>query len=248
VNSTVALQNVSSYGTEGRVKPGEGTIYPASSDIYEYLVFNSGDIENLYLRDDLAAPPAAAAAPQDPAIVSSGKRVADSKSSRNDDKAEETGEYDIEAANQKFAELSLESKDMGVTRVYDKTKSFFDDLSVERPAYSAGSSVNNVETFGSAAVRRGRGRGRGRGGPRHEGHRNDGYRGGDRYGGDSYGSVGNDGYRTVGNDGYRNDNRSQRGRRDDRGPGSGHRGGRGGHRDGHKDSKPRVPYFTNKFD
>ena len=65
--STVALKNVRSFGTEGRRK--DGPQIEASSDIYEFIIFRGSDIKDLNVA---AADPAKQApqAPNDPAIIS----------------------------------------------------------------------------------------------------------------------------------------------------------------------------------
>uniref|UniRef100_A0A0G4HVI9 Uncharacterized protein n=1 Tax=Chromera velia CCMP2878 TaxID=1169474 RepID=A0A0G4HVI9_9ALVE len=66
VESTVALQNVKSFGTEGRKVPEVGP----SEEIYDFIIFRGKDIKDLTVCD--SAPPARAKAgmPQDPAIMS----------------------------------------------------------------------------------------------------------------------------------------------------------------------------------
>jgi hypothetical protein len=68
--STVALENVTSFGTEGR-KGGDDEI-PPSEAIYEYIVFRGSDVKDLRIEEAPAAkenkPPQV---PNDPAIMSS---------------------------------------------------------------------------------------------------------------------------------------------------------------------------------
>ncbi|OCL07831.1 hypothetical protein AOQ84DRAFT_431984 [Glonium stellatum] len=68
-NSTVALENVTSFGTEGR-RNGEDEI-PASDNIYEYIVFRGSDVKDLRIEDPpketKPAPPPPM--PNDPAIL-----------------------------------------------------------------------------------------------------------------------------------------------------------------------------------
>ncbi|OCK84579.1 hypothetical protein K432DRAFT_401011 [Lepidopterella palustris CBS 459.81] len=67
-NSTVALENVTSFGTEGR-RNGDDEI-PASDNIYEYIVFRGSDVKDLRIeepaRESKPAPPPM---PNDPAIL-----------------------------------------------------------------------------------------------------------------------------------------------------------------------------------
>ena len=65
-NATVALQNVRSYGTEGREKTDSSTAYVAPQDsVHPYLLFRGCDIKDLHVHEAAAAKPA-----DDPAIVS----------------------------------------------------------------------------------------------------------------------------------------------------------------------------------
>jgi len=61
--STIALSNVRSFGTEGRRDGGQEI--PPSNEIYEFIIFRASDIKDLYVSDNSPAP----AAPIDPAIV-----------------------------------------------------------------------------------------------------------------------------------------------------------------------------------
>ncbi len=67
--STVSLENVISYGTEGRKGKPEEEIPPAEQ-IYEYIVFRGSDVKDLRIEEGPGAkenkPPAV---PNDPAIV-----------------------------------------------------------------------------------------------------------------------------------------------------------------------------------
>jgi protein LSM14 len=65
-NATVALQNVRSYGTEGRERIDASTTYVAPQDsVHPYLLFRGCDIKDLHVHESAAQP-----APSDPAIVS----------------------------------------------------------------------------------------------------------------------------------------------------------------------------------
>ncbi|KAF2145886.1 uncharacterized protein K452DRAFT_324012 [Aplosporella prunicola CBS 121167] len=67
-NSTVALENVTSYGTEGR-RNGQDEI-PASENIYEYIVFRGSDVKDLRIEDKAEPPkPTPPPMPNDPAIL-----------------------------------------------------------------------------------------------------------------------------------------------------------------------------------
>lgn len=67
--STVALENVTSYGTEGRKGDPSEEIPPADA-IYEYIVFRGSDVKDLRIEEAPAAkenkPPQV---PNDPAIL-----------------------------------------------------------------------------------------------------------------------------------------------------------------------------------
>jgi len=62
--STVALQNVRSFGTEGRKKDGEQI--PPSNEVYDYIIFRGSDIKDLHVCE---APPTTIRPPNDPAII-----------------------------------------------------------------------------------------------------------------------------------------------------------------------------------
>jgi protein LSM14 len=64
--STVSLDNVRSFGTEGRKAGGEQ--YPPSDVVYEQIVFRGSDVKDLRIEEPAKekSPPAM---PQDPAII-----------------------------------------------------------------------------------------------------------------------------------------------------------------------------------
>ncbi|KAL2024123.1 hypothetical protein VTK56DRAFT_9903 [Thermocarpiscus australiensis] len=69
-DSTVSLENVRSYGTEGRKANPEDEV-PPSDQVYEYIVFRGTDVKDLRIEEGPAAgkenkPPVV---PNDPAIV-----------------------------------------------------------------------------------------------------------------------------------------------------------------------------------
>ncbi|KAH8791294.1 Scd6-like Sm domain-containing protein [Hyaloscypha sp. PMI_1271] len=72
--STVALENVSSFGTESR-KTDPKEVIPPSDSVYEYIVFRGSDVKDLRIEETPAAreniPPQV---PNDPAILGSGTR------------------------------------------------------------------------------------------------------------------------------------------------------------------------------
>ena len=70
-NSTVSLENVVSFGTEGR-KGDPAKEVPPSDQVFEYIVFRGSDVKDLRVEQQAAAqqPPAQRPVPQDPAIVS----------------------------------------------------------------------------------------------------------------------------------------------------------------------------------
>ncbi|KAI9742439.1 MAG: hypothetical protein M1818_003973 [Claussenomyces sp. TS43310] len=78
-SSTVALENVTSFGTEGRKENSEEEI-PPSDSVYEYIVFRGSDVKDLRIEEAPAPkenkPPQV---PNDPAILGSGSRPAQSQ-------------------------------------------------------------------------------------------------------------------------------------------------------------------------
>lgn len=67
-HSTVALEHVVSYGTEGRHPEGE---VPASDNVYEYIVFRGSDVKDLRIEEPPKEnqPPKPPQVPDDPAIL-----------------------------------------------------------------------------------------------------------------------------------------------------------------------------------
>ena len=65
-NATVALQNVRSFGTEGREKTDPSTTFVAPQDaVHPYLLFRGCDIKDLHVHERASAEPS-----DDPAVVS----------------------------------------------------------------------------------------------------------------------------------------------------------------------------------
>ncbi|KAL8789587.1 MAG: hypothetical protein Q9213_001023 [Squamulea squamosa] len=74
-NSTVALENVVSWGTEGRDPENE---VPPSETVYEYIVFRGSDVKDLRIEEAPKEnkPPRPPQVPDDPAILGSARRPA----------------------------------------------------------------------------------------------------------------------------------------------------------------------------
>ncbi|CBF88243.1 putative G2/M phase checkpoint control protein Sum2 [Aspergillus nidulans FGSC A4] len=70
--STIALQNVVSYGTEGR-RGNPDEELPPSSSVYEYIVFRGSDVKDISVAEDKKenAQPEPPQMPDDPAILGS---------------------------------------------------------------------------------------------------------------------------------------------------------------------------------
>jgi protein LSM14 len=68
-DSTVALENVRSYGTEDR-KTGKD-FFPASDSVYEYILFRGSDVKDLRVesRPNEPSQPQEPPMPADPAIL-----------------------------------------------------------------------------------------------------------------------------------------------------------------------------------
>ena len=67
-SSTVALEHVRSYGTEGRCAKPEDEV-PASDTVYEYIVFKGSDVKDLTILDPLTENDPPPQVPNDPAIL-----------------------------------------------------------------------------------------------------------------------------------------------------------------------------------
>lgn len=67
VESTVSLNSVRSYGTEGR-RGGIDEI-PPSEHTYEYIIFRGSDVKDLKIADNAPPPPPPPQPFQDPAII-----------------------------------------------------------------------------------------------------------------------------------------------------------------------------------
>ena len=66
--STIALQNVRSYGTEGRITPD----VPPTDEVYDFIIFRGEDIKDLTVLEGSATKPSQRAVLADPAVVSVG--------------------------------------------------------------------------------------------------------------------------------------------------------------------------------
>ena len=66
--STVALEQVISYGTEGRRGP-LGEEIPPSDHVYEYIVFKGSDVQDLTILEPPQAKREQPQVPDDPAII-----------------------------------------------------------------------------------------------------------------------------------------------------------------------------------
>ncbi|KAF2865607.1 Lsm14 N-terminal [Massariosphaeria phaeospora] len=65
--STVTLDNVRSFGTEGR--RGGKDEYEPSDAVYEQIVFRGSDVKDLRIEEQKKEKPAPPPMPQDPAII-----------------------------------------------------------------------------------------------------------------------------------------------------------------------------------
>jgi protein LSM14 len=66
--STIALQNVRSFGTEGRTKPD----VPPTEEVYDFIIFRGEDIKDLTVLEGSSTKPSQRAVLEDPAVVSVG--------------------------------------------------------------------------------------------------------------------------------------------------------------------------------
>lgn len=67
-NSTVALEEVSSFGTEGRRNNPEAEI-AGSDSVYEYIVFRGSDVKDLRIEEPPKENKPPPQVPNDPAIL-----------------------------------------------------------------------------------------------------------------------------------------------------------------------------------
>ncbi|KAL9076060.1 MAG: hypothetical protein Q9157_003788, partial [Trypethelium eluteriae] len=81
-NSSVALENVKSYGTEGRKQNPEEEI-PASDNVYEYIVFRGSDVKDLRIEEAAKENKPPPQVPNDPAILGAGSRPQAQRVSQN---------------------------------------------------------------------------------------------------------------------------------------------------------------------
>lgn len=63
--STIALQNVRSFGTEGRTQPD----VPPTDEVYDFIIFRGEDIKDLTVLEGSSAKPSQRAVLEDPAVV-----------------------------------------------------------------------------------------------------------------------------------------------------------------------------------
>ena len=71
-DATVALQNVRSFGTEGREKPTNAQFFPPQPTVHSYLLFRGMDIKDLHVHETAPEQPKPEPElPNDPAILSS---------------------------------------------------------------------------------------------------------------------------------------------------------------------------------
>jgi protein LSM14 len=70
-NSTVALENVRSMGTEDR-RSGPGAVV-ANDRLYEYIVFRGSDVKDLRIEEAPKPAPPKEEVPDDPAILGVGR-------------------------------------------------------------------------------------------------------------------------------------------------------------------------------
>ena len=68
--STIALENVASFGTEGR-RGNPAEEIPPSASIYEYIVFRGSDVKDISVAEEKKeeTPPEPPQVPDDPAIL-----------------------------------------------------------------------------------------------------------------------------------------------------------------------------------
>lgn len=67
-DSTIALENVVSHGTEGR-RGNPAEEIPASSSVYEYIVFRGSDVKDISVVEQEPEEPEPPKVPNDPAIL-----------------------------------------------------------------------------------------------------------------------------------------------------------------------------------
>lgn len=99
-DATVALQNVRSYGTEGRESETE-TFVPPQDQVYPHLLFRGCDIKDLHVHENTVNE----APPNDPAIISAGRPPEITK----EIESAPTGARQIESKNESHGNQTNES-------------------------------------------------------------------------------------------------------------------------------------------
>lgn len=108
--STIALQNVRSYGTEGRVEPN----VPPTDEVYDFIIFRGEDIKDLTVLEGSATKPSQRAVLEDPAVVSVGpeRKVAAAPAKGRETNGHRNGAYGgASTATRSYEKKGWDNKD-----------------------------------------------------------------------------------------------------------------------------------------
>jgi protein LSM14 len=112
--STIALQNVRSFGTEGRSTPE----VPPTDEVYDFIIFRGEDIKDLVVLEGSSVKPSQKAVLEDPAVVSVGpERVA---AQRRAQESRDNNHRDYRGPSRDYQQERHGNRSTNYSRGYDK--------------------------------------------------------------------------------------------------------------------------------
>jgi protein LSM14 len=162
--STIALQNVRSYGTEGRAP----TDVPPSEEVYDFIIFRGEDIKDLTVLEGSAtqAKPSQRAVLEDPAVVSVGperKMAPQVSSGGNNSSYYRRNDRNLDHYGQRYPQKggnTYESSDRRPQSYQRGNNSYGDNRSNN---YSSNQTTSYSTNHASNTYSHGKGAGKGRG-------------------------------------------------------------------------------------